>query len=107
MRIGKEIGDFSLKSTSTRYAEDGGNVQIDVDGKATAYGTVLGTLILRSEPGAKAGSCSRRGQGFLENGETVVGAGSGRIGAQPDALRPSAARCRRSDEACPLIMTLS
>jgi len=77
MAIGKEIGDFSFKSTSTSYAEDGSGVQIDLDGTATGYGTVLGTLSLRSEPGAKAGSCSWRGQGFLENGEIVVGAGEG------------------------------
>lgn len=77
MALGKEIGDFSLNSTSTRYAEDGGAVEIALDGTATGYGTVLGTLHLRSEPGAKSGTCSWRGQGFLDNGETVVGIGEG------------------------------
>ena len=77
MSIGKEIGDFSLKSTSTGYAEEGGVVKIDLDGTATGYGTVLGTLHLRGEPGTKRGSCSWRGQGFLDDGETVVGAGEG------------------------------
>lgn len=77
MALGKEIGEFSLKSTSTSYAEDGVTVRIDLDGKATGYGTVLGTLTMRGEPGAKSGSCSWRGQGFLEGGDTVIGSGEG------------------------------
>jgi hypothetical protein len=77
MTIGKEIGKFSLKSTSTRYAEEGGGVQVDYDGTATGYGTVLGTMTLRGEPGAKIGPCSWRSQGFLENGEVISGAGQG------------------------------
>src|SRR3990172_2557465 len=71
MAIGKEIGQFSIKSTSVSYAEDGGSVQINCEGTATKYGTVVGTLILRGEPGAKSGRLSWRGQGFLENGETA------------------------------------
>jgi len=77
MAIGKEIGEFSLKSTSTRYAEEGGSVSIDCDGTATGYGSVLGTLTFRGEPGAQSGPLTWRGQGFLENGETVGGAGQG------------------------------
>ena len=77
MAIGKEIGQFSIKSTSVSYAEDGGSVQINCEGTATKYGTVVGTLILRGEPGAKSGRLSWRGQGFLENGETVIGTGEG------------------------------
>ncbi len=77
MAIGKEIGEFSLKSTSVSYAEDGGSVQINCEGTATRYGTVVGTLIFRGEAGAKSGSLSWRGQGFLESGETVIGTGEG------------------------------
>ena len=77
MALGKEIGEFSLKATSTTYAEGGDRVQINLDGKATGYGTVLGTLSMRGQPGAKIGSCSWRGDGFLENGETVAGGGEG------------------------------
>jgi hypothetical protein len=66
-----------LKSTSTHYAEEGGSVQITYDGTASGYGTVLGTMTLRGEPGAKIGPCSWRGQGFLENGEIISGAGQG------------------------------
>ena len=77
MTIGKEIGEFSLKSISTSYAEEAGIVQVNLDGTATGYGTVLGTLTFRGEPGAKSGPLSWRGQGFLEDGSTVVGAGQG------------------------------
>lgn len=77
MAIGKEIGDFSVKSTSTTYSEDGGSVQINCEGTATKYGTVIGTLTFRGEPGAKSGTLSWRGQGFLDNGDTLVGIGEG------------------------------
>ena len=77
MAIGKELGDFTLKSTATSYAEEGGIVRLDCEGTATGFGTVLGTLHFRGEPGAKTGALSWRGQGFLENGETIVGTGEG------------------------------
>ena len=77
MAIGKEIGEFSLKWISTSFAEDGGGGQVNCDGTATGYGTVLGTLTWRGEPGAKSGSLSWRGQGFLDDGETVTGTGEG------------------------------
>ena len=77
MAIGKEIGEFSLKSTSTSYAEEGGSVQINCEGTATGYGTVLGTLTFRGEPGAKSGPLTWRGQGFLEDGETLAATGEG------------------------------
>src|SRR5574337_1119710 len=73
MALGKEIGQFSLKSTSVRYSEEGGSVEINYEGTASGYGTVVGTLSLRGEPGAKAGPCSWTGQGFLESGEVVSG----------------------------------
>jgi len=77
MAIGKEIGDFTLKSITTGYALEGGIVQINLDGPATGYGTVLGTLTFRGEPGAKSGPLSWRGQGFLDTGDTVTGTGEG------------------------------
>ena len=76
MAIGKEIGDFSLQTITTSYAEEGG-VQVNLDGTATGYWTVLGTLIFRGEPGAKTGSLTWRGQGFLDNGDTIAGEGQG------------------------------
>ena len=77
MAIGKEIGEFSIKSTTISYAEDGGSVQINCEGTATNYGVVIGTLTFRGEPEAKSGVLSWRGQGFLENGDTVTGKGEG------------------------------
>lgn len=77
MAIGKEIGEFSLKSISTTYPNEAGSVQVNLDGTATGYGTVLGTMTFRAEPGAKSGLLSWRGQGFLDNGDTVTGAGEG------------------------------
>lgn len=77
MALGQEIGTFDLNITSWSQAEDGGSVSITVDGTATDFGTVLGTLIGRGEPGAKSGSASWRSQAFLDNGDAVVGSGEG------------------------------
>jgi hypothetical protein len=77
LAFGKAIGEFFLKSTSTHYAEEGESVQIRYYGTATGYATVLGTMTLRGEPGAKSGPCTWRGQGFLDNREVVFGAGQG------------------------------
>lgn len=77
LAFGKAIGEFSLTSTSAHYAEEGGSVQIRYYGTATGYGTVLGTITLRGEPGATSGPCTWRGQGFLDNREVVFGAGQG------------------------------
>ena len=77
MSTGKEIGKFKLKSITTTYALDGGSVHVNLEGTASGYGTVFGTLTFRGEPGAKSGPLSWRGQGFLTNGETVTGMGEG------------------------------
>lgn len=78
MALGKEIGDFSFQITSTSYAGDAGSVHINVDGTATSFGTVLGTMTFQVDaPGAKSGALNWRGQAFLENGENVAGLGEG------------------------------
>ena len=78
MALGKEIGDFSFQITSTTYPGDDGAVQVNVDGTATSFGTVLGTVTFRADaPGAKNGALSFRAQGFLEHGENVAGIGEG------------------------------
>ena len=77
MAIGKELGKFTFKAITTTYALDGGSVEVNLDGTATGYGAVLGTLTFRGEPGAESGTLSWRGQGFLDSGETVTGAGEG------------------------------
>src|SRR5262245_20311296 len=77
MALGKEIGSFSFKLTSVSYAGPEGSAQLNVDGNADRYGTVLGTLVLSGAAGAKNGSASWRGEGFLENGDVVAGTGEG------------------------------
>lgn len=77
MALGKELGVYKLKQTGVSYREDGASVTVDFDGTATDFGTVLGTLILRAEPGATQGPCSWRGQSFQENGERSVATGEG------------------------------
>ena len=78
MALGKEIGDFSFRITSTSFGGEEGTVQVNVDGTATNFGTVLGTLTFHVQaPGDKTGALTWRGQGFLENGEIVGGIGDG------------------------------
>ena len=76
MALGKEIGDYSFSITSVSYEDEAG-VRINVDGTATSFGTVLGSIALSGEPGAQSGSASWRGQGFLDDGEVVTGQGAG------------------------------
>lgn len=77
MALGKELGNYALKQTGVSYGEDGASVTVDFDGTATDFGTVLGTLILRAEPEATQGTCSWRGQSFLDSGERSVAMGEG------------------------------
>ena len=76
MALGKEVGDFSFKITSSSFSSDGAT--IDCDGTATNFGTVLGTLSLSGgDAGAATGAANWRGQAFLENGEALVAVGEG------------------------------
>ena len=77
MALGQEIGDFETRVTSWDYQEDFKSVAIVVDGTATGFGTVLGTLNCKLAPGAKSASCSWRSQAFLENGDIISGVGEG------------------------------
>ncbi len=77
MALGKAIGDIDFKMTSADHAEDGSGVTLNFDGTGTGYGTVLGSLIARGSAGDKFGTCSWRAQGFLDDGNQVVGAGEG------------------------------
>lgn len=74
-------GEFSFKSTSVTYNEipgAGGETAINLEGTATGFGTVLGTMSLWSDgPGAESGRSSWVGSGYLENGEVVQGTGDG------------------------------
>jgi hypothetical protein len=75
MAVGKEIGQFAFKVTSITYGET--SSQINLRGTATGFGTVEGTLTTRGEPGAKSGTCSWRGAGYLEDGTIVGGSAEG------------------------------
>jgi hypothetical protein len=76
----KKAAEFSLKSTSVTYNEipGGGETEVNLEGTATGFGTVLGTLSLWADgPGADSGRSSWVGSGYLENGEVVQGTGDG------------------------------
>jgi len=82
MAVGKQIGEFSLKSTSITYTatESGGNVKVNYEGSGKGEGLtgpVLGTLTAEGAPGAKSGTCSWAGNQFHDNGEEVNSKGGG------------------------------
>jgi hypothetical protein len=78
MAMGKQIGEFSFKSTSLTYSAAGvqGNFEGTVKGEGLT-GPVLGTLITVGAPGAKSGTCSWVGTAYLDNGEEVHGQAEG------------------------------
>lgn len=73
--MSKEIGEFSLKSTSWTMGDDA--LSANFEGTATGFGDVVGTLSGRGEPGAEFGTCSWRSSSFLENGDQIQVAGEG------------------------------
>jgi len=81
MPIGKHVGEFSATSTSvTISTSTGGDLlqSMNVEGTATGYGTVRGTLTFHPDaPGVQSGKVTWVGTGYLENGEMVGGTGSG------------------------------
>ncbi len=77
MALGKEIGDFSFKITSTSFSDDLA-AAVNCDGTADNFGTVLGTLTFSGgDAGAQNGALSWRGNAFLENGEALGAVGEG------------------------------
>jgi len=81
MPIGKHVGEFSVTSTGVTVSTsvDGNMLQsMNVEGTATGYGIVLGTLTFDPDaPGVQQGKVAWAGTGYLENGEMVGGTGSG------------------------------
>jgi hypothetical protein len=81
MAKGKKSGEFTFKATSVTYEEmasGGGVVQLNLDGKATGFGTVMGTMSLFGDaPGSQSGRSSWTGEAYLENGDVVQGSGDG------------------------------
>lgn len=78
MALGKQIGEFSLKSTSLTFATNGsGQANFEGSVKGEVTGDVLGTLHVAGEPGAKRGTCTWVGTAYLANGEEINGAAEG------------------------------
>jgi len=80
MAVGKAVGEFSMKSTSVTVSTSAGGVasQINLEGTATNFGTVIGTMTFVADaPGAKTGRTAWLGAGYLENGEILRGSGEG------------------------------
>jgi hypothetical protein len=77
----KKSGEFSFKATSVTYAETdggGGAIALNLDGKATGFGAVLGTMTLYGDaPGVQSGRTSWVGEAYLANGDLLQGSGSG------------------------------
>jgi len=76
----KKNGEFSFKSTSVTYEEmvGGGVVRLNLEGTASGFGTVLGTMSLFGDaPGAQSGESNWVGEAYLDNGDIVQGSGAG------------------------------
>jgi hypothetical protein len=73
--------EFSFKSTSITCAQlpDGGGVtHVNLEGTATGFGTVLGTLSFFADTqGAAGGRTHWVGTAYLDNGDEVYGASHG------------------------------
>ena len=81
MSIGKEVGDFTFTATSitvTSTADGGVSQQVNLEGTATGFGAVLGTLTFyATEPGADSGFVTWNGSAYLEDGTANGGLGRG------------------------------
>ena len=77
MTFGKQVGEYSLKSTSaTMTPGPAGSVlaQLNFEGTGTGFGTVLGTATF---VGAKSGTFSWCAQAYPDNADSVSGIGQG------------------------------
>jgi len=80
MATEKKAGEFSYTATGVTYAQlpGGGVAHINMEGTATGFGTLLGTLSLFGDaPGAKTGRSSWVGTAFLDIGDEVQGSAEG------------------------------
>ncbi len=81
MATAKKAVNFSFKSTGVTYAvvPGGGGVNhINLEGTATGFGTVLGTLSFYADaPGAQSGRTHWVGDAYLDNGDQVYGTSEG------------------------------
>ncbi len=73
--------EFSFKSTSITFVEapgGGGVTHVNLEGTATGFGTVLGTLSFFADTqGAEGGRTHWVGTAYLENGDEVYGSSGG------------------------------
>jgi hypothetical protein len=81
MGIQATSGEFSYSVTSStfeRQAGGGAKITVNLEGTATGYGRVTGTLTFNSAaPGATAGTGSYTGAAFLDSGEVIGAQGEG------------------------------
>ena len=81
MPAAKNTVDFSFKSTCVVSEELSGGAGVNhvhLEGKATGFGTVIGTLSFFSDgPGALAGSTHWVGTAYLDNGDEVSSSSDG------------------------------
>jgi hypothetical protein len=81
MAIGKSVSEFSMTSTGvtvTALEGGGGANHVNLEGAATGFGTVVGTLtFIADAPGAKTGTTSWLGAGYLDDGDIRRGSGEG------------------------------
>jgi hypothetical protein len=83
MAVGKQLAEFSFKSTSVTYTAmgTGGTAQANMEGSAKGEGltgAALGTLTAVSDaPGAKSGTCTWTGASYLDSGEELSSRAAG------------------------------
>lgn len=81
MPTAKKNLEFSFKSTSITYERlpgGGGVTHVNLEGTATGFGTVLGTLSFFADTmGAPGGRTHWVGTAYLDNGDEVHGASDG------------------------------
>ena len=80
MPQGKEIGEFTSKSTSLRVtAIDGGEQTIEMSSEGTVSGQLSGTIIntVTFSGTNDRGSYTDNGVGYLDSGDSVQGCGQG------------------------------
>lgn len=79
MALGEVITEFTLKITALTFTEGPGeslNVQGNLEGTATGFGTVLGTTSF-TNAGEKSGTWKFCGVAYLENGDSITGIAHG------------------------------
>lgn len=81
MGIGETSGEFNSSVTSSTYERQPGggvNVVINLEGTASGFGQINGTLtLIVPGPGATAGAASYTGASFLDSGEVLGATGEG------------------------------